>query len=236
MADLTPPPEAVAQQTTGAQVPALPQGPGVGNSPVASTAKPGVLLLGGGANSSAGTFNLPKVISHSDLGVELGSGAEKTVYSLTGNRNLVVAVQNSGSQSLIDQEINALNHRSDHRMPVVKNYGSVMVDGKPAIVLENIPGVSSRDIYIEGITGVPGDGYVTGNKGATSLLSSKSVMDLQNIRSLLMDKNIGVNDLQFLIGKDGRVVVNDPMSVTNSVKPSNLQLIDRLILIAKTKK
>ncbi|WP_226939253.1 hemagglutinin repeat-containing protein [Janthinobacterium sp. FT14W] len=44
--------EAVAQQATGAQVPALLQGPGVGNSAVASTAKPGVLLLGGGANTS----------------------------------------------------------------------------------------------------------------------------------------------------------------------------------------
>lgn len=43
--------EAVAQQTTGAQIPTLLQGPGVQNSAVPSTAKPGVLLLGGGASN-----------------------------------------------------------------------------------------------------------------------------------------------------------------------------------------
>jgi filamentous hemagglutinin len=183
--------------------------------------------------AESGVANIPSVLSRSDLGAEIGSGAEKTVYSLNGNSNVVVAVQNNGNQALITQEIGALNQLGDMGLPVVKNYGMVTVDGNPAIALENIPGASSRDIYIEGATGVPGDGFATGNAGATSLLNSQSISDLQSIRAGLVNNDVGVTDLQFLIGTDGRVVINDPMAVTNSVKPSNLQLIDNLIGIAK---
>jgi hypothetical protein len=176
---------------------------------------------------------IPSSLTRSDLGSEIGFGAEKTVYTLGDNNALVIAVRNDGVQLLADQEIAALNRVGSADIPVVKNFGTITVDGKAAIVLENIPGVSSRDIYIEGLTGVPGGGVIVGNARAESVLNSQSIADLQNIRSQLIAKDIGITDLQFMIRNDGRVFVNDPMAVTDSVKPSNLQLIDTLIAIAK---
>jgi hypothetical protein len=47
----------------------------------------------------------------------------------------------------------------------------------------------------------------------------------------MIEKKVKIDDLQFLIGKDGRVVIADPLSVNVGVKPSptNLRTIDKLI-------
>lgn len=54
--------------------------------------------------------------------------------------------------------------------------------------------------------------------------------DLKKIRRILQDKRISIYDLQFLIGKDGRVVISDPLRVLNqSPSKNNLKMIDKLI-------
>lgn len=47
----------------------------------------------------------------------------------------------------------------------------------------------------------------------------------------MINSKIKVDDLQFLIGRDGRAVVADPLKVTVGVAPSpnNLRMIDLLI-------
>lgn len=71
--------------------------------------------------------------------------------------------------------------------------------------------------------------------GDSPLLNAQSVSDLQNIRNTMVTKNVQINDLQFLIGNDGRVVVADPLKVNPNTPPSNnnLRMIDLLIEAAK---
>lgn len=66
-------------------------------------------------------------------------------------------------------------------------------------------------------------------------MNGQSVTDLQNIRQVIVDQNIKIDDLQFLVGSDGRVVVADPLKVFTGIKPSpnNLRTIDLLIQQAK---
>jgi len=71
--------------------------------------------------------------------------------------------------------------------------------------------------------------------GDSSLLNQRSIDDLTNIRQILVNKNVSVDDLQFLVGKNGRVVIADPIAVRTDTAPSrnNLQTIDRLIDAAR---
>ena len=52
---------------------------------------------------------------------------------------------------------------------------------------------------------------------------------------MMFEKKVKVNDLQFLIGKDGKIVVADPLDVVVGEKPSasNIRMIDLLIKAAK---
>lgn len=67
--------------------------------------------------------------------------------------------------------------------------------------------------------------------GESPFLNQQSVADLQEIRRTMVSGNIRINDLQFLIGQNGRVVVADPLGVQVGVAPSrnNLRMIDLLI-------
>lgn len=71
--------------------------------------------------------------------------------------------------------------------------------------------------------------------GESSLLNQRSVDDLASIRNTLVEKQVKVNDLQFLIGNNGRVVIADPLDVVVGANPSknNLRMIDLLIKSAQ---
>jgi len=66
-------------------------------------------------------------------------------------------------------------------------------------------------------------------------LNQQSISDLQSIRNTMVAKKIQINDLQFLIGNDGRVVVADPLRVNFNTPPSksNLRMIDLLLKAAQ---
>lgn len=51
----------------------------------------------------------------------------------------------------------------------------------------------------------------------------------------MVNKKIQINDLQFLIDNDGRLVVADPLAVNFNTAPStnNLRMIDLLIKVAQ---
>lgn len=54
----------------------------------------------------------------------------------------------------------------------------------------------------------------------------------------MVSNNIQINDLQFLISNEGRVVVADPLAVSFNTLPSknSLRMIDLLIQAAQKKK
>jgi len=71
--------------------------------------------------------------------------------------------------------------------------------------------------------------------GTSPFLNARSVEDLKQIRQIMQEKQIWVNDLQFLIGEDGRMVIADPIAFTIGEKgPSsvNLDTIKKLIQVA----
>lgn len=71
--------------------------------------------------------------------------------------------------------------------------------------------------------------------GESPLLNERSIQDLQRIREVLQTTPLTINDLQFLVGRDGSIVVADIISYTMWVRPSkvNIQTVDRLIDAAK---
>jgi hypothetical protein len=79
-------------------------------------------------------------------------------------------------------------------------------------------------------------GKVRAVEGAnTELLNERSVADLTRIKSTMETNKVKIDDLQFLIGKDGSVAIADPLKVTVGESPSanNKRMIDLLIKAAR---
>lgn len=111
-----------------------------------------------------------------------------------------------------------------------------------------LPTVNARSVTVDGKGGLMFDKFAEGSKdivrlekgkvrivGDSPLLNQQSIDDLTVIRNTMVNKKIKINDLQFLIGKDGHVVIADPLDVLVGEAPSksNLRMIDLLIESAK---
>ncbi|BFH64640.1 hypothetical protein [Paenibacillus azoreducens] len=176
-----------------------------------------------GKNEGTGKPNL----SSGDLGELLGSGGNKNVYAY-GEDKAVGVLKDGKPQKLITEELGLLNKLDELGLPTV-NGRSIFVDGKDALMFDRFAQGSKDIVKLH-------DGKVQ-IVGESSLLNQRSIEDLTAIRKIMVEKKIKINDLQFLIGKDGRVVVADPLNVEvgKKVKPSknNLRMIDLLIESAR---
>ncbi|MNI59078.1 hypothetical protein D3C73_1142220 [compost metagenome] len=110
------------------------------------------------------------------------------------------------------------------------------------------PTVNARSVNVDGNPGLMFDRFAQGSKdivrlqngkirivGESPLLNQQSINDLNAIKQMMIEKKVKINDLQFLIGKDGKIVVADPLDVVVGEKPSanNIRMIDLLIEAAK---
>ncbi|MFJ4143000.1 hypothetical protein [Pseudomonas sp. NPDC089734] len=111
-----------------------------------------------------------------------------------------------------------------------------------------VPTVNPQYVSVDGTPGMLMDQFAQGSKdivrlvdgkvrtvGNSSLLNQQSISDLQGIRNTMVSNNVQINDLQFLISNEGRVVVADPLAVKFNSAPSknNLRMIDLLIQAAQ---
>ena len=171
-----------------------------------------------GANTTAN-------ISSSSLGKFLGEGGNKYVYAY-GDNQAVAVLQAGKNPQLITDELGMLNRLNDLGIPTVNARG-VTVSGQPGMLMDRFA-QGSKDIVAlqNGKVRIVGD---------SPLLNAQSISDLQNIRDTMVNNNIQINDLQFLISNEGRVVVADPLAVNLNKVPSknNLRMIDLLIQSAK---
>jgi hypothetical protein len=161
------------------------------------------------------------------LGKPVGSGGNKNAYEYGDNK--VVAVLKEGKKPrMVDDELAMLNQLKENGIPTV-NAERVNVGGRPALLMDKFEGGGSKSVVALDRRGK------MSNVGDSPYLNERSIADLNKIRNTLTTKPIKVDDLQFLIGKDGRVVVADPLKVTVGGKPSknNLLMIDKLIAAAK---
>lgn len=101
------------------------------------------------------------------------------------------------------------------------------MDGKPGILM-NRYAQGSKDV-------VRLDKGKIKTVGESELLNERSIADLEKIRDTMIKNKIKIDDLQFLVGTDGRVVVADPLKVYHGVTPSknNLDMISQLIRAAR---
>ncbi|VTR19270.1 Uncharacterised protein [Actinobacillus pleuropneumoniae] len=127
---------------------------------------------------------------------------------------------------LLDDELKLLNKLDELGVPTVNAY-SVNVDGNPGLMFDRFDQGSKDIVRLQ-------NGKIR-IVGESTLLNQQSIDDLTAIKGMMVEKKIKINDLQFLLGKDGKIVVADPLDVVVGDKPSanNLRMIDLLIEAAK---
>jgi filamentous hemagglutinin len=156
------------------------------------------------------------------LGELLGRGGNKDVFAYM-NTEAVGILRIGKSPALLSEELSLLRQLDELGLPTVNARGPISVDGQPGLLFDRFAQGSKDIVRLQ-------DGKIR-IVGDSPLLNQRSVSDLQGIRQTMVDSKIKVDDLQFLIGRDGRVVVADPLRVQVGVAPSknNLRMIDLLI-------
>ena len=167
----------------------------------------------------------PRNINSSELGELLGSGGNKDVYAY-GDNQAVGVLRTGTNPQVISDEIDMLSRLNDAGIPTV-NPEAVSVEGSPGMLMDRYAQGSKEIVKLV-------DGKVQ-TVGSSPLLNQQSVADLQAIRDTMVNNNIRINDLQFLISSEGRVVVADPLDVNLASSPSrnNLRMIDLLMQAAQ---
>jgi len=169
-----------------------------------------------------GGGGVPVKIASSQLGPKLGSGGDKVVFEF-GDNKAVGILKPGKNPAKIDEELRVLGQLDELGLPTV-NAQKIFVDGNPAILMDRFA-KGSKTIVAKNPRR---PGILDG--ADTSLLNGRSIADLQAIRSTLIEKQVKVNDLQFLIGKDGRVVIADPLGVSpGTPSPTNKLIINKMI-------
>ncbi|CAI8890973.1 hypothetical protein EMIT07CA2_30301 [Brevibacillus sp. IT-7CA2] len=145
-----------------------------------------------------------------------------------GEDKAVGVLKDGKKTKLITDELDMLNKLDELGLPTV-NGQSIFVDEKDAHMFDRFAQGSKDIVKLH-------DGKVR-IVGESPLLNQRSIDDLTSIGKIMVEKKIKIEDLQFLIGKNGRVVVADPLKVEvgKKFKPStnNLRMIDLLIESAK---
>ena len=159
------------------------------------------------------------------LGKKLGDDSSfKDVYEISENTDKAIAILKPGKNvKVINDEIDALKTLSDNGFPTVSIIEKTTHNGSPAIVMQKYELGSEKivDVFGSEVKVV----------GESNLLSTKSIESLTSIRKMMLDKQVSIDDLQFLIKKDGSFVIADPVGVKIGTPPSevNLKLLDELI-------
>ncbi len=167
-------------------------------------------------------------LTRSQLGESLGTGGNKEVFAFGADKAVGILMASKNSKLLTD-ELELLKKLDDLGLPTVKA-DLIEVDGNPALMFDRFEKGSKDVVKLV-------DGKIK-TIGESQLLNQKSIDDLMKIKRTLIDKKIKIDDLQFLIGKDGKVVIADPLKVTVGSPPSsnNTKMIDQLIEVAKKNK
>ena len=202
-------------------------------------------LAGGGAYGKAtierpsakigesSAANQPIQLTKYDLGELAFQGGEKDIYELPGTPNKLVSVfQKEGifsdlgeRRKAVQSEIAALDELAEIGLPTVRHFGEAQIDGEPAIVMENIPGAQPLRNIIE-------------SKAARGmvkpLFNQNTKDDLRLIEEKLSQLGLQVKDLQFLIKKDGHVVINDPSGIVHRGNTEDQNMtIDKILTIGQ---
>jgi len=190
---------------------------------VFSQADTGAQFVGGEAKASQKIASIGK----KQLGELLGEGGNKQVFAY-GEDYAIALLKPGKSATALDKEIALLNKLDDLGLPTV-NARPIVVDGQPAILFDRFA-QGSKDVVKLVRKGRNRKVEIV---GSSHLLNARSISDLKLIRQKLIENNIRIHDLQFLIGRDGRIVIADPIDVIpDAPSKANLRMISLLIQAA----
>lgn len=133
-----------------------------------------------------------------------------------------------GHRANLQEEAARLRQLRELGIPALEPLGIVDFEGRPGLVMPRYE-MGSKEIVRQ----------AKGSRridivGSSKYLNARSIQDLEHIRALLIKLEVSVNDLQFLIGRDGQVVVNDPLEVIcKKTSGQNLKMINKLIEAAR---
>ncbi|WKB81258.1 hypothetical protein QYR09_16090 [Cellulophaga lytica] len=173
-------------------------------------------------------WNFPE--SKYTLGSAIGDGSFKDVYNIEELSGKVIAImKDNGRIETLINEVEGLATLKTNGIPAVEITEKLLHNGKPAIVMPKYAESSESIVDV-----VYGQAKVVGQ---SDLLNAKSVESLENIKDLMIKKEIAVDDLQFLIDTEGRFFIADPIGVKTGQQPTalNKQILDKLIEQAKIK-
>jgi len=165
------------------------------------------------------------------LGPKIGSGANKDVFEVEGTDEIAIGVlkprKPRKNPRQIDEETQLLEGLRVRGILVVEVVDTTTHDDRPAVVWRKYAQGSKSVVKAE-------KGKVK-RVGPSQCLNETSITDLIKIKNDMIGINIKIDDLQFLIGDDGHVVVADPLAVYYDTPTSktNVQIIDSLIKVAK---
>ena len=180
---------------------------------------------------NANCCDLGPIIVNGKKAEVIGTGGNKIAYAI--DDKIVIAKLKSGKNiQELQKEIAMLDQLDKLGLPVVKAKITTH-DGTPAIIM---------DRYAQGSKDIVAYNNQTRKveikpNADTSLLNERSVKDLKDIKNRMINQKIRIEDLQFLIGKDGSVVISDPLKIHVNTKPSsnNIKMINLLIQEASKK-
>jgi hypothetical protein len=191
--------------------------------------QPGPVPLPPPTTPVASTFPTPMPQGPLVLAIKLGSGGNKDVYAVEGREDIAIGVLKPGKPaSLINEEVTILQKLRAEGLSTVEVIGTTTYDGRPAIIMQRYA-QGSKEV----VRTINGQVKIVGQSG---YLNEKSIADLAEIRRIMVERQVKIDDLQFLIGNDGGVVIADPLKITVGEPPSatNLRTIDQLIKAAQS--
>lgn len=162
------------------------------------------------AQQSAGKYS-DDVRELPSIGMLLGEGSQKCVFYSQEHGDRCVAlikkdgIGNLSSAEAAQKEVNCIKHLESIGLPTVKTYGVVKCGDQYGVERELILNPFDSQDIILGRVGLPNNPMVLNN----------IIRSLENIASILDERQINIDDLQFLIdGDTGDVFISDPREVS----------------------
>jgi 5'-nucleotidase len=165
-------------------------------------------------------------IKKSSLGERLGTpGSDKHAFAY-GDGLAVVLLKPGKSADILYELLDQLHQIDEQGLPVIHIHGLVSVDGALGFLTDQYA-QSSTDLVEDWGTSVK-------VLRSSPYLNERSVRQLKYVRKQLVEKQVCFIDLQFLIGYDGRIAINDFVDVFMDEPPERitLKMIDALIHMA----
>jgi hypothetical protein len=174
------------------------------------------------------------------LGMLLGGGGRKTALQL-GDKTVVVYREETGESVLRESEDSperaiALTGRlrSLGAPHLAKIHGITRIHGLPALVMDTYR-ASDRALWSRTSLAAGGGRYI--NVHDTTHFTHRSIASLSATRKWIIERNIAIDDLQFLVRRDGTFDLADANAVVAEEPPTRASLvtIDKLLWLARAK-